>query len=426
MTKFTRRQFAQGLAAAAALPMLLGAHGAAAAKRMRFFWWGNPERDRRTNEIIKLFMSRNSGVTIDGETLAFQDYWPKMATQAAGNNMADVIQQDFRYVFEYARRGALRPLDEYVGKGLDISDFDKFSIDGGTADGKLWGLNIGTNSQVIYVDMQVLKETGVSFDFYNWTWDDMKRVCQEIDKATPEGVYGIEDMGGDEASQDVFMRQRGKALFNGDGSLGYAQKDMEDWFGYWDGMRRSGACQPAQITAKGISIKDAGVVARTAAMSRRWSNQVVAIQDLTDHELGLAAYPQNKGDKPGQYYKPGQYISLTRDASDPKLAVDFINFFVRDLEANRILGIERGVPASAAVRQDLMKILTEPEKKSVEYLEKIAHRCGPLPVPPPKGAGEIQKLLQRVYEQLAFEKLTVAEAASRFMSEAEKIRRKAG
>ena len=61
----------------------------------------------------QLYSTQNPGVTIDGETLGWDDYWPRLATQTAGRNAPDVIQMDYRYIFEYARRGALLPLDEY-------------------------------------------------------------------------------------------------------------------------------------------------------------------------------------------------------------------------------------------------------------------------------------------------------------------------
>ena len=54
--------------------------------------------------------------TIDPETYAWNDYWPKLATQAAGQNLPDVIQMDYRYIFEYARRGQLADLTPFVGK----------------------------------------------------------------------------------------------------------------------------------------------------------------------------------------------------------------------------------------------------------------------------------------------------------------------
>ena len=86
--------------------------------RLRLIWWGNPDRDKRTNAVVDLYQQANAGVTIDPETYAWNDYWPKLATQAAGQNLPDVIQMDYRYIFEYARRGQLADLTPFVGKEL--------------------------------------------------------------------------------------------------------------------------------------------------------------------------------------------------------------------------------------------------------------------------------------------------------------------
>ena len=39
-------------------------------------------------------------------------------------SLPDVIQMDYRYIFEYARRNQLAALDEFIGNGLDLADFD--------------------------------------------------------------------------------------------------------------------------------------------------------------------------------------------------------------------------------------------------------------------------------------------------------------
>src|SRR5262245_18442097 len=75
--------------------------------RLRMFWWGSRERGERTDKTNKLFQEKNPGVTITGELLGWTDYWPRLATQTAGRNAPDVIQMDYRYIYEYARRGAL-------------------------------------------------------------------------------------------------------------------------------------------------------------------------------------------------------------------------------------------------------------------------------------------------------------------------------
>ena len=86
--------------------------------RLRLFWWGNPERNKRTYARSSTSTSRSiPDVAIDAETIGWDDYWPKMATQASGRNMADVVQMDYRYLYEYARRQQLEPLDDYIGEG---------------------------------------------------------------------------------------------------------------------------------------------------------------------------------------------------------------------------------------------------------------------------------------------------------------------
>src|SRR6185436_4820565 len=108
--KISRRSIlkasAAGLAGFGAAPAL-----AQSDTRLRMFWWGAKERADRTDKVNALYQQKNPGTTIAGETLGWTDYWPRLATQAAGRNAPDVIQMDYRYIFEYARRGALLPLD---------------------------------------------------------------------------------------------------------------------------------------------------------------------------------------------------------------------------------------------------------------------------------------------------------------------------
>ena len=44
----------------------------------------------------------------------------------------------------------------------------------------------------------------------------------------------------------------------------------------------------------------------------------------------------------------------------------------------------------------------------------------PAPPPPPKGAGTVKATFQRVYDDVIFERSTPAQAAEKFMSEAQK------
>ena len=125
MQKVSRRTVLAGMGAAAAAATLPAMPAIAADRSIRHFWWGNPERDKRTFAVIDVFQKHHPEIAVSGETVGWGDYWTKMATQTAGRNMADLVQMDYSLLFEYSRRGALRSLDEYIGKGLDLSHFDK-------------------------------------------------------------------------------------------------------------------------------------------------------------------------------------------------------------------------------------------------------------------------------------------------------------
>ena len=89
------------------------------------------------------FMSENPGITTAGETAPFEDFFVRLATQVVGGNPPDLVQMDFRYIAEYADRGALREHDPYLGNVLDLSDIPTDQIDANRVGGKLYGVSLG-------------------------------------------------------------------------------------------------------------------------------------------------------------------------------------------------------------------------------------------------------------------------------------------
>ena len=152
----TRRSILKAGAAVLAFGALGAPSFAQSETRLRMFWWGSRERAERTDKTNRLFQDKNPGVTITGETLGWSDYWPRLATQTAGRNAPDVIQMDYRYIYEYARRGALLPLDPFVGKGLDLGDFSEAAIDSGKVDRKIYGVSLGLNSTAMMFDQGLI------------------------------------------------------------------------------------------------------------------------------------------------------------------------------------------------------------------------------------------------------------------------------
>jgi multiple sugar transport system substrate-binding protein len=390
--------------------------------RLRMFWWGSKERADRTNTVNRLYEAGHSGVGITGENLGWPDYWPRLATQTAGRNAPDLIQMDYRYIVEYARRGALLPLDEYMPSILKIDDFGGPSIDCGRVDGKLYGINLGNNSTAFVYDAEAVKQLGVEIPSWDWSWTQWADWSLAVAQKKP-GYWGMQDAGGVEPSLDCWTRQRGKSLYTAEGRLGFDVKDAEDWFGFWHGLRQKGAVPPADVQALDKNAPESSMLAlgKAAAISTN-SNQLVAHQALVKSKLDMTLQPSGgPGAKPGQYLKPSMLWSVSARSTVAEQAVRVINYYVTDPEAGKALGVERGVPASKALRDVVGPTLDAQNKIALDYIAFITDKVGPLPPSAPKGAGEISFLLKRVNEQVGFEQASPADGAKQFVDEANSI-----
>jgi multiple sugar transport system substrate-binding protein len=417
-----RRSFLQATAAAAGLAALGGRIAYAQDDvRLRIYWWGSKERADRTLKATALYQQRNPNVKIDGETLAWNDYWARLATQVSGRSAPDLIQMDYRYLTEYARRGTLLPLDGFMGKTLEIGDFGKESLDSCSVDGKLYAINLGNNANALIYNKSAFAKAGVP-EPGNANWDKFLDLAAAVTKAHDGEYFGTQDAGGVEIVFENWLRQRGQALYADDGKLRFTEKDAGDWFAMWAGARQSKACPPADVQALDKNNIETNLLTQgRAACAFNHSNQYVGYQVLNKNELGISMYPQGAGPNPGHYLKPSQMWSVYARSKVPEEAVKVANFTVKDPEATRILGVERGVPASPAVQKAVVADLDQMGKRVVDFIGFVSSHVGPLPPTPPQGAGEIEDLLRRVNEQVGFGRLSPADGGKQFVVEAKAV-----
>jgi multiple sugar transport system substrate-binding protein len=388
------------------------------------FWWGAKERAERTNKVSQLYQQTHPGITITGESLGWTDYWPRLATQTAGRNAADVLQMDYRYIFEYARRGALLPLDGYVPASLNLGDFSAGAINSGKVDGKIFGVSLGLNSNALVYDRDLMQKLGFKDLDWRMTWAEIGDLAVEITKAARrDGFTGIQDGGRDEPALEVWLAQRGKPLYTADGKLGFDDKDIGEWFAFWHELRKRGGCATPETQALDRGEIDSSLLTLgKAAIAFAHSNQLVGFKAVNKSRLALSTFPNGgAGAKPGQYLKPAMLWSVSAQSKQPEAAVRLVSYFVADPDAGQLLGVERGVPPSEAIRRAIAPTLDDLSRAMSDYITLISDKVGPLPPPPPRGAGEIATLLQRVNEQIGFGRLSPADGARQFVTESNAV-----
>ncbi len=397
---------------------------------LRIAWWGSQNRHERTIKVIEMFMQEHPNITITYEPSGWDDHWVKMSTQAAGGNLPDIMQQDYARLEEWVSRGMLYPLDEFVESGvLDFSNVADANLSGGRLDGKLYAVNIGTNSMCWVLDVDAFEKAGIPLPPQNWTWDDFEKIAMELHEKL--GIWGLGPQLSNEQIWKVIYLSRGEWAYADDGKdLGYTDdQPFIDHLKMVYRLQEAGAI-PDRATEvaeyASASVESEPIVAGKAAMGFMWSNQLVAVWTAAgeDRKFVMTHVPRGEADGPAtNYVKPGQFLSVTSQSKHPKEAAMFIDYFTNSVEANKVLMAERGVPISSVVADGLKELLTPAQLEMFEYMARVEKDNSPLPAPDPVKHAEFRNgvYYPEVIDPVLYGQISPEEGAKRLRQLAPEI-----
>ncbi len=399
------------------------------AVNMQVAWWGSQNRHDRTIKVLEMFMQENPNVKLTWEFAAFNDYWTRLTTQAAGGNLPCLIQHDYQYIGEWVKRGSLMPLDDYVANGtIDATNVDPAYLDSGRlgADNKLYAISLGTNTQSLLPDVATFNEAAVPLPKPEWTWPEFEQTITQLHEKT--GKYGMSTALTDNQVFKLWVKQRGGTLYNEEGTaLGYEDDQIYvDYFTMLKGWMDKGLIptREFEVSQGEIGIEDNIFARQEAPMMYAHSNQIVAVSSAVGgREIAALPFPKQPGDnpEPGNYLKPSQFWSIT--ANCPKeqadVAAQIINMFTNDLEANDILAAERGVPISSEVQEYLKPKVEAAQQQTFDLLTYVEEHHSELDAPdPPNSRQVIQEAYQPLMDQVLYGQLPVEDAAKQFREQA--------
>jgi multiple sugar transport system substrate-binding protein len=372
---------------------------------LRIAWWGSQDRHDRTIRAIELYEEQNPNVDIVFEFSGWDDHWTKMTTQAAGNNLPDIMQHDYARLEEWVSRGLIMPLDQFVDDGtLDFTNVAESAVEGGRIDGQLYAISLGTNAMTMVADVDLFEQAGIDLPDADWTWEEFEQIVLQLNQELD--IYGIGGGLSNEQLWKALYLSLGEWVYNEDGSaLGY--EDDEPFIEYLNMVKRlqdAGAIptRAQELADQGQSVEQQDIVTGEAAMGFMWSNQVVAVWNAAgqDRNFVLLPLPRPEGGAPSIYLKPSQFWSITSQARQPEEAARFIDFFTRNIEANEILLAERGVPIDSEIRAALEPLLGASQQATFDYISDVTENSSP--IPPADVAGHAD-LISNVYMALAID-----------------------
>jgi multiple sugar transport system substrate-binding protein len=382
-------------------------------------WWGSQPRHEYTMKMIEMYEKEHPNINIEAQFANWDDYWKNLAPMAAGNQLPDVIQMDLAFLSQYAEKGLLEDLTPYIQKGIiDTSSIEDTVVNSGKVKDSIYGFTIGINVLSVISNDHLLDKAGLTINEDTWTWEDMEQITLDIKKTT--GVFGSNGMHPPDIFFPYYLRTKGEQFYNDEGTgLAYTNDQLFIDYFYRQLRLIDGGAFPTPDEAV-RSMENDFIIKGKTAITWNYSNQYAGFEELTDAPLTLHLPPENDENR-ALFLKPSMLFSIPKGSTHKEEAAKFIDFFVNNVEANKLMKGERGVPVSPAVSDAIKPVLLDGEAKILNYVEKAKKMTDEFYSPDPVGNAKVMEVLKDISVQILFKKITPEEGAKIFRKKAEEI-----
>ncbi|MFF1359576.1 ABC transporter substrate-binding protein [Streptomyces sp. NPDC058297] len=386
---------------------------------LRYFFWGDNVRAELINKCIAVFERAHPKIKVKSSFAAFDSFWPKLSTAAAGGSPPDVMHIDYAWIRTLGEHGVLANLSEHTGPGKEIDATTLVSSlrTAGMVEDRRVGLPLSHNSVSVQYDAKVWAAAGARAPSASMNWDTFMEQTLQVTRHTGRKQFGMDNPAQNYMGVETYMRQHGMQMWTEKGELGFGRDDMSRYLAQANNWRKDGALAGPDVVPE--SLPGYPISTRRVASNLEWDNQVGGRSTMRGSKLTLATVPTDTG-RSGIYAKPGMLLSAAAKSPYVSEAAQFINFMINDRRVAKILGTNIGMPPT--ISQEGAAEITDPAVRQVQaYEKKIAPTLSPTPPPPADGGASLYVYLQRVAEKLFYDRISVDHAVDLFFDQAKVV-----
>ena len=154
---------------------------ASASGELKVWMSGAPELEQALTKILQEYKADKPNLTLTVENFPFNQYSQKLTTSFAGGTGPDVYWIDVRAV-EFAKRGALLPLDPFVSKEY-TDDLFPVTLEAGEWNGKRYAVPMHELANGLFVNKAMFEKAGITVprDLKDaWTWDQLREYSMKL------------------------------------------------------------------------------------------------------------------------------------------------------------------------------------------------------------------------------------------------------
>lgn len=137
------------------------------------------------NAMYEKFHEEYPNITVEIETVAYNDYFTAMQTRVSGGTAPDCYELNIENFAAYAAKGVLADLS-----AADTSKFNETALTAFNVNGTQYGLPGNFSNVILIYNKELFDQAGVAYPTNDWTWDDAQVAAEKI-SALGEDIYGI-------------------------------------------------------------------------------------------------------------------------------------------------------------------------------------------------------------------------------------------
>ncbi len=396
---------------------------------LRVAWWGGQERHNKTIEALDAYSAAN-GVEIGYEYTSWTSYFENLATQAVGSDLPDVIQMSTTDIINYSTNGQVVDLMPFIDAGIiDISNIDKSALSGGMVNGQLAGFTTGVNSVTVGYNKAIFDQAGVAYPSDDWTWSQFIETVKAIYDATgiPTDIPFLTEA---RWVVETWVRSYGYDLFSEDGqSLPWAEDEqviagitaaIQD---IADGVEAGYFVDP-EVQIAWATTEENFIVQGKSAMAFMLSNYYPVFSAALGTELGMALLPKlDDGTQSGMYLNSNMYWCISANSQDPEAAAAVLNYLINDEGAAKIIGTDRGISLSSAIRNllETSEGIPASTTNTLDYINRVSAVVSSVNPADPAKSAEAISVLKNDYTAVMYGEMSAEDCIMDFIDQASSI-----
>ena len=382
-------------------------------------WWGNDDRAKLFDQVIKAFEAKYPYITVTQTPVPDPDtLFNRLATDFAGggDTAPDVFALGGAKPQEYGDAGALLDLST-VKDTVKLDKYPEFSLTNATVNDTVYGLPTGGNATAAFINTDIFAKAGVPVPSDDWTWDDFVADANKIGAAGLTSASGAPVMGVDLRIQDILGTYAGQkteyGFYDWKGKLSVKPAVIADWYKKEVALRDGKGLPDPSLVVQNWNVASDQVPYSLgqAGITFGYSNLIGTY--AKGGATKIIAPPHDKGDKTGVALLPSAFWSINAKTAHPKEAALLVDWFLNEPDAAKLILDTRGVPFNPDTLAVVAPLLTGDAKTAADYVQTTLD-AGTVAPPQPNGGANANKYAQDSESDVLFNKAAPADAAKSF------------